>query len=115
MRLLSAIALALSVLLVLWVGLDPDFHPPSWLGDKLQHAVAFFAITLLAVGVWPRVSLWLMLAGISVFAGAIEIIQWGMAQGREADWIDLGVGIASAGATLLVVGLARALRATLSA
>ena len=108
---LSATALAATVACVLWLGLDPAFSPPSWLGDKLQHAFAFVAITLLAAGTWPQLGLWRLFAGISGFAAMVEAIQWAMALGREADWMDFGVGIAVTGATLGAVFVVRKIRA----
>lgn len=112
---LAAITLAVTVAFVLWVGLDPGFRPPNWLGDKLQHVSAFVAITLLAAGTWPEVGLWRLFAGISGFAAAVEAIQWAMALGREADWMDLGVGIAATGVTLGAVCVIRKIRAGLMA
>ena len=92
---------------VLWVGLDPDFAPPAWLGDKLQHVLAFVAVAALAALTWPQVSSFLLFAGLLVFALAIEGIQWGMDLGREADLADFLVGVAAAAVTLLCVFLCR--------
>ncbi|ASP31044.1 hypothetical protein CHH26_13020 [Qipengyuania flava] len=61
---LSGFSLVVIVVSILWVGLNPDFAPPPWLGNKLQHVLAFVVVTIFAVLTWPRANPWTLLAGI---------------------------------------------------
>ena len=84
--LLAALALVVS-----WLALSPA--PPDGLDtgwDKLNHAGAFAALTLVAIFAFPRSqrSLWLLLAGLLCFGGAIEIAQ-AFTPTRSAEWGDL--------------------------
>ena len=87
-------------LVVSWLALSPA--PPDGLDtgwDKLNHASAFAALTVVAVFAFPRSprSLWLLLAGLLCFGGAIEIAQ-SFTPTRNAEWGDLladAVGIAA--------------------
>ena len=96
------------VLVVSWLALSPA--PPDGLDtgwDKLNHAAAFAALTVVAVFAFPRSrrSLWLLLAGLLCFGGAIEIAQ-SFTPTRNAEWGDLladAVGMAAGVfATMLV-------------
>ena len=85
---------------VSWLALSPA--PPDGLDtgwDKLNHAAAFAALTMTAFFALPRSrrSLWLLLAGLLCFGGAIEIAQ-SFTPTRNAEWGDLladGVGMAA--------------------
>jgi VanZ family protein len=85
---------------VSWLALSPA--PPDGLDtgwDKLNHAGAFAALTVAAIFALPRSrrSLWLLLAGLLCFGGAIEIAQ-SFTPTRSAEWGDLladAVGMAA--------------------
>ena len=87
-------------LVVSWLALSPA--PPDGLDtgwDKLNHACAFAALTVVAVFAFPRSrrSLWLLLVGLLCFGAAIEIAQ-SFTPTRNAEWGDLladAVGIAA--------------------
>jgi hypothetical protein len=66
-------------------------HPPELPGhpsDKIQHVTAF--ATLGALGVWafPRSPTLKLIAGLSIFGAAIEIIQAIPALHRDSDILD---------------------------
>ncbi len=92
--------LAVLAMLVSWLALSPA--PPDGLDtgwDKLNHAGAFAALTVVAIFAFPRSrrSLWLLLAGLLCFGGAIEIAQ-SFTPTRSAEWGDLladAVGMAA--------------------
>ncbi|MEY4561130.1 MAG: hypothetical protein RLZZ618_407 [Pseudomonadota bacterium] len=91
--------LALLVIAVCFLALTPT--PPStvvrhW--DKLNHAVAFAALTLSALlGLWPhRTGSWRVFIPMLGFGVLIEILQM-LVPGRSSEWADLvadGVGMA---------------------
>ena len=93
--LLAALAITVS-----WLALSPA--PPDGLDtgwDKLNHASAFAALTLVAIFAFPRSprSVWLVLAGLLCFGSAIEIAQ-SFTPTRNAEWGDLladAVGMAA--------------------
>ena len=77
--------------LMSWLALSPA--PPDGLDtgwDKLNHAAAFTALTVVAVFAFPRSwrNLWLLLAALLCFGGAIEIAQ-SFIPTRNAEWGDL--------------------------
>jgi VanZ family protein len=88
------------VVTVSWLALSPA--PPDGLDtgwDKLNHASAFAALTLVAIFALPRSrrSLWLVLVGLLCFGGAIEVAQ-SFTPTRNAEWGDLladAVGMAA--------------------
>jgi VanZ family protein len=85
---------------VFWLALSPA--PPDGLNtgwDKLNHAGAFAALTVVAIFALPRPrwSLWLLLGGLLCFGGAIEVAQ-SFIPTRSAEWGDLladAVGMAA--------------------
>ncbi|MEP3145203.1 hypothetical protein [Qipengyuania citrea] len=95
---------------VLFLGLDPTFSAPSWLNDKAQHVLAFAVFAFLAVGAWPEMPLRTNFLWLSGFAGGIELIQWTMGLGREADWIDFLAGVGAAAFVLLGISINRSFR-----
>ena len=100
LRLLFWAATIFALTMALWPLATPV--PTGGIGDKWQHMVAFFTLTVLAGLAYPR-QRWRSIAVAMILLGlAIEIVQWGLPvlhrQGSGLDWL------ADAAATL--VGLA---------
>lgn len=79
---------ALLFALVMAILPKPPELPTDDLGDKFQHMLAFFTLTVLAGTGWPRGSLvraalWLSLVGVG-----IEVVQAIPALHRDSDWRD---------------------------
>ncbi|HEY7005090.1 MAG TPA: VanZ family protein [Sphingomicrobium sp.] len=75
-RPLARTAFWVTTLAVLAIALWPQ--PPSLTGgiyDKVQHAFAFFTLTLLAVWAFPRLSAIWIIAGLSAYGAMIEVLQ----------------------------------------
>lgn len=67
----------------------PPEIPSLDVGDKLQHMLAFFTLTVLA-GIGWRTWSWIRLAlGLSLVGAAIELVQAMPALHRSSDWRDL--------------------------
>ena len=104
----ARLALALAVIAIMVLALMPTTTVPvttTW--DKLDHALAFFTLALLAEQAFPGWSFWRGLAlGLLAFGVGIEIAQW-FTPDREASLLDVladGIGIA-------IYGVARQLTA----
>ena len=85
-------------------------HPPMIPGnpsDKLQHIAAF--VTMSALGAWayPRFKLLRLLALLSAFGAAIEVIQAIPALHRDSDVWDWVADTAAVSVVLLAVWLRR--------
>lgn len=99
---------ALAFALVMAVLPEPLGLPIDELGDKSQHMMAFFTLTVLAGAGWSkeslvRTGLWLSLVG-----AAIEVVQMIPALGRDSDWRDWVVdSLAIAAALVPVIGFRR--------
>jgi VanZ family protein len=75
------------------------------INDKLMHGFAYFFMGMWFAGSMdPRKHGWLALALI-LLGGAIEILQYFMGFGRDADWKDFLADIIG---VVLAIGLARA-------
>ncbi|MCP5449202.1 MAG: VanZ family protein [Gammaproteobacteria bacterium] len=105
----ARLALALAVITIMVLALMPMTTVPvttTW--DKLDHALAFFTLALLAEQAFPGWSFWRGLAlGLVVYGVGIEIAQW-FTPDREVSLLDVaadGIGIAIYGAVrqLMVV------------
>lgn len=91
---------ALLFALVMAILPKPPELPTDDLGDKFQHMLAFFTLTVLAGTGWPRGSLvraalWLSLVGVG-----IEVVQAIPALHRDSDWRDW---VADSGAIVVAV------------
>lgn len=85
-------------------------QPPELPGepsDKIQHALAFFTLAMLAACAYPRLHPLAIAALLCLFGGVIEIVQLIPALGRESDLIDWTVDTLAAGAGLLAVQIGR--------
>jgi hypothetical protein len=88
-------------------------QPPPMLGetgDKLQHMLAFGTMAALAAPAYPRVSLALILIGLSAFGGAIELFQMIPAISRDASWGDWAADTFAIAAVLFLVHRLRSKR-----
>lgn len=66
-------------------------HPPDLPGhpnDKVQHVTGFAVLALLGAFAYPRLSLWKLLAGLSLFGAFIEVVQAIPALHRDSDVLD---------------------------
>jgi hypothetical protein len=66
-------------------------HPPDLPGhpnDKIQHVTGFAVLALLGSFAYPRLSLWKLLAGLSLFGAFIEVVQAIPALHRDSDILD---------------------------
>jgi hypothetical protein len=100
---LGLYALASAILLALCV-VPQDRLPDTGTGDKPEHAIAWFILTLTGYLLSPR-RVWAIPAYALAFGGLIEVFQASMGFGRHGDWSDLGMdslGIAGALAAFLL-------------
>ena len=102
----------LTVLAVAWLAFTP--HPPprattGW--DKANHALAFCAMALAALGGWPRAPGWAVPAALLGYGVLIECVQ-AVVPGRSAEWADLLADAAGIALGLLLVHGGRRWRRT---
>jgi VanZ family protein len=79
-----------AVAVLLWLCLAPtDMLPqPENLGDKAEHAIAWFVLTALGLVLSPR--RWRAIGAFAFGLGlAIELLQASLGFGRHGDWRDL--------------------------
>ncbi|MXO60039.1 teicoplanin resistance protein VanZ [Altererythrobacter salegens] len=62
--------------------------PSVFASDKLNHMLAFFVLASFAKSLWPRKKLLTIFGLLALYGGLIEVIQWAMGFGRDADWVD---------------------------
>lgn len=79
---------ALIFALVMAVLPKPPQLPMTDMGDKVQHMLAFFTLTLLAGTGWPRFSLVRALVWLSLVGAGIELVQAIPMLHRDSDWRD---------------------------
>ena len=88
-------------------------HPvrlPTDPSDKVQHIVAFLTLGVLGRLAYAKASGWFLLAALSLFGAAIELLQAIPALNRDSDAVDWLVDTAAAGLALLAVLLRREAR-----
>lgn len=92
--------------LILWLALMPGEATPAGLGwDKLNHAVAIAAVTVVAfLALYPRrrAALEAFLYG-ALLGALIEILQGTLTTTRSAEWGDLLADLAGGGCVWLVL------------
>lgn len=76
--------------------------------DKLDHVVAFAVLGTLAAWAYPRLRLSLILGGLALAGGAIELLQGTAFIGRDAEWADWYGDVAAAAITLAIIAAIRA-------
>lgn len=90
-------------------------QPPVDISDKVQHILAFAALTALALAAFPRAGPVTILAPLVILGAAIELLQAGMGLGRDGAWLDWAADCGAIAAVLLVgVPLRRAAAARFS-
>jgi VanZ family protein len=90
---------ALASAILLWMTLAPQQDlPQAGLGDKWEHAIAWFVLASFGLALSPRRPL-AIAAYCLGFAVAVELLQMTMGFGRHGDWRDLAadaLGVAAA-------------------
>lgn len=81
----------------------PPHFPGPDLGDKVQHMLAFFTLTVLAGSGWPSASLARAALRLSLVGAGIEVIQAIPALHRDSDWRDWVADTFAIGVALLPV------------
>jgi hypothetical protein len=86
---------------ILAISLMPAADAPTvFANDKLNHGLAFFALSLMARLLWARTHAAILFVLLMAFGGGIELLQLAMGFGRDADWMDFAADIAA-----IVLGL----------
>lgn len=79
---------------ILAVSIMPAEDAPTvFADDKLNHILAFFVLSFMARIAWPQFNTFLLLGMLAVFGGTIEILQFSMGLGRQADWMDFAADV----------------------
>ena len=85
--------------------------PPRLLGtDKIEHAIAFAVLSLLAGFGWRGLPLWFVALGLIAHGTLIELVQGSPILQRTTSFADIaadGVGIALGLGLLVLLGLRR--------
>jgi VanZ family protein len=104
---LRAAIFAAAVAGVLYVSLSPaETLPGTGMSDKIEHALAWAALTGLGLALAPR--RWRVVAGFCLLLGiGVEIAQATMGLGRQGDWRDM---VADAVGVLIAIRLAQAVQ-----
>ena len=89
---------AASIALITYLCLRPSVGGEQWFpgADKVHHAIAFFALSVLLLALFERRRYAAVCVSLLVFGGAIEVAQYLMPYGRSAEWEDLaadGLGV----------------------
>ena len=85
-------------------------RPPKLPGnpsDKVQHALAFATLGLLAVWAYPETSPLRLVILLSLFGALIELVHMIPALRRNSDWADLVVDIVAAGLVIALISWLR--------
>lgn len=85
-------------------------HPPLLPGepdDKVQHIAAFTVLALLGRYAYPRLSFAAILAGLSAFGAAIELLQSIPSLHRDSDVLDWIADTIAVAAMLLLIAMVR--------
>jgi VanZ family protein len=85
----------------------PPQLPGPDLGDKVQHMLAFFTLTVLAGVGWPRLTLVRAVLWLSLIGAGIELVQAVPTLYRDSDWRDWVADTVAIFAALVPVALFR--------
>jgi hypothetical protein len=98
------VALALAVFVAAVI--PRQDHPPDLFGwDKANHFAAFYALSVVGAGAFPRYRLWALGAWLSGFGAAIELVQALPFVDRDSDvmdWLADSCGVLAALAPVLL-------------
>ncbi len=97
-------ATAVFVLVVALWPLPPAI--PTDISDKVQHAAAFATLALLALWAFPRLSLWWIIVGLSLFGAFIEVAQGTPLIHRDRDVFDWVADTVACAVVVLALGWA---------
>ncbi len=79
---------------ILAISIMPASDAPTvFADDKLNHILAFFVLSFMARIAWPRINALVLFVMLALFGGAIEILQFSMGLGRQADWMDFAADV----------------------
>ncbi len=85
---------------------DPTIVPAS-ANDKINHIIAFAALSILASFAYPKASLIRIFVGLVLFGALIELVQAIPALKRDAELGDLAADAISAAVCLTLVAIFR--------
>lgn len=111
MATLARLGLAVAVIAVCYGAFGPPSARPLLPWDKAVHFAAFFVLTVLSLVSFPRTPALVIGAALSVFGGAIEIVQGLSVIGRDREAGDWAADTLATVAALSVL-LAARLRAS---
>jgi uncharacterized membrane protein len=80
---------------------------PGRPSDKVEHAVAFGVLGLLAAVAYPGISPLLLIALLSMFGAVIELVHLIPALRRHSDWLDWIVDTVACALVIGIVGWLR--------
>lgn len=108
-RILAGIGFAAGLAAVTLVTLLPPGNVPATaLSDKLGHLLAYLVLAALGrLAFRGPVSLAVVLIGLPLYGGALELVQWGMGFGRSAEIRDAVANGLGAWAGSLACSIAR--------
>jgi len=100
LRWAARIVLLVAAVVITDLALQPSFDLPGpMLGsDKLEHAMAFLVLTILARIGWPGIPAWIAALVLMAYGFGIEVAQGAQDAGRTASLADLaadGIGVAA--------------------
>jgi hypothetical protein len=79
---------------VLTIALLPAARAPTvFASDKFNHMLAFVTLSVFARVLWPSLGLRVLFALLAAFGGTIEVLQWSLGFGRDADSMDFAVDV----------------------
>jgi VanZ family protein len=112
-RILAAVGFAAGLAVVALLTLLPSAHVPATaLPDKLGHFLAYFVLAVLGrLAFQGPFSLAVVLIGLPLYGGALELAQWGMGVGRWAEIRDAAANGLGAWAGSFAYSIARRISA----
>ena len=100
LRWAARIVLLVAVVVITDLALQPglDLPGPMLGSDKLEHAMAFLVLAILARIGWPGLPVWIVAFFLMAYGLGIEVLQGAQDAGRTASLADLaadGIGVAA--------------------
>lgn len=78
--------------------------------DKVQHALTFLCLSLLAAAAYPRLSLIKLALGLALFGALIEAVQAIPMLNRHTEFLDWVADVAAVAVVVAALAIRRALR-----